>query len=203
MRNGFNGLIVEGVSGGPTAPAGWAAVALALLATAPVGWASADVARAEIADAEAGTSAPPTIAGYLERVAVAGVVLEAKLDTGADTSSLDARDVTVHADGVRGRVRFRLGDGGAEATARVLEAPIVRVTRIRRAGAGRQRRYVVRLPLCLGGRRQDAEFTLTDRRGLDVPVLIGRAALVGRHVVDPARTHLTVPADGTPSCPAG
>jgi hypothetical protein len=133
------------------------------------------------------------IAGFVETVDIADPprALEAKLDTGAETSALSARDIVPFArDGAQWlRFTVPVAEGGG-AVEPPVEAPVVRYVRIRRAGTKTERRPVVVLPLGMGGTRFTAEFTLTDRAGLDYPVLIGRAALAGRIAVDSARTHL-------------
>ena len=108
--------------------------------------------------------------------------LTAKIDTGAETSSVDAHDITTIAKDGAEWVRFTVTD--ADGKAWPLEAEIVRTARIRRAGAAKQRRLVVRLMLCVAGQTGVADFTLTDRRGQDAPVLVGRAFLAGRFLVD-------------------
>ena len=50
--------------------------------------------------------------------------------------------------------------------------------------------FYCRLPLCIAGVKSAAEFTLTDRTGLDYPMLIGRSALAGRIAVDSSRMHI-------------
>ncbi len=130
----------------------------------------------------------PQVAGYLEtaRIGEPALTLEAKLDTGADTSALDARDIKPFARDGDQWVAFttRTPAGVAPLTAR-----LVRWVRIRRAGTEPARRPVVVLPLCIGGQSMMAEFTLNDRSGQATPILIGRAALAGRIAVDSARDH--------------
>lgn len=75
-----------------------------------------------------------------------------------------------------------------------IDASVVRWVVVRRAGAADQRRPVVALRLCVAGVRGAAEFTLADRGGLDYPVLVGRAFLAGKLVVDSAAVNT---ADGS------
>ena len=137
----------------------------------------------------------PQIAGYVETVRAgdAGITMEAKLDTGADTSALDARDITTF---FRDEATWATFMTGAGEQARRLAGPIVRWVRIHRAGTKAERRPVIALALCVGGQRMSAEFTLTDRSGQAYPVLVGRAALAGRIAVDSSREHVG------PLCPA-
>lgn len=129
-------------------------------------------------------------AGWIELATVgeSGLQLNAKLDTGADLSSIDARDIVRFAKGRERWARFTLVPSAG--TAQTLEAPIVRQARIRRAGAPTETRVVVRLRVCVAGKAADTDVTLSDRSSLDVPMLIGRAFLAGRIVVDSAARDL-------------
>jgi hypothetical protein len=131
----------------------------------------------------------PRIAGWVETATIASPprAIEAKLDTGAETSALSATAIVPFTRDGTSWVRFSLN----AADAIPLEAPLVRWVRVRRAGTKTDRRPVVGLALCIAGLSSVAEFTLTDRTGLDYPMLIGRSALAGRFAVDSARTHLT------------
>lgn len=154
-------------------------------------------------------AACPQLVGWVEPVTVAGRMMEAKLDTGAQTSSVDAQDIRHFGREGRPWVQFRLGPrrnnpaktsqgSGRETTDdAMIEAPVVRRTHIKRAGAPTERRLVVTLPMCLAGVSAETEFTLSNRVALEYRVLIGRAAL-GQLAIDATRTHVTVG-----SCPAG
>ena len=133
-----------------------------------------------------------------------GLELPAKLDTGAVTASLSARNIeTFKRDGERW-VRFQLAaDGHAEP--RTLVRPLVRMSYIkRRAGdmapgdtAAYTARPVIEMPVCMGDSLQHIEVNLTDRSSFDFPLLIGSTAL-GEFdaLVDPARSY----AHGRPGC---
>jgi hypothetical protein len=141
----------------------------------------------------------PGVAGWIERVGIADQIVEAKLDTGAETSSLGVTAIErIERDG-RTWIRFMPAIRAAPRSpnrtgSAAIEARLLREVRIKRAGAPSELRPVVQLSICLAGQMQTAEFTLTDRKGLDYPALIGRRALIGRFAVDPSRTHLTEPA---------
>jgi hypothetical protein len=150
----------------------------------------------------------PVVAGWAEtiRIVVGETVIAvpAKLDTGAQTSSLAAVDVSTEttADGVV--VRFKIptdedGMGGAPevvpSIGAEIAAPLVRWARVRRAGVGKERRPVVRVTLCVAGLAADTEVTLTDRSGMTCPALVGRSFLAGRILVDASVAHLPF---GTP-----
>lgn len=118
--------------------------------------------------------------------------VKAKLDTGAKISSLDATDIApFERDGKRW-VRFRPSRSGAE-QASLVEQPIARYVRIKRHNGSHDRRPVIRLPLCLGDELRTVEVNLTDRGNFIYPLLLGRKALAGLAVVDPARTFVRAP----------
>lgn len=136
---------------------------------------------------------PPT-AGWVERVAVAdaAIVLAAKLDSGAEHSSLHAQGLTLTAIGGVSRVRFVLTDAAGRRV--TLERPLVRQARIKRHGAAPQLRPVVRLTLCLGATQREVEVSLVDRGDFEYPLLLGRSFLRGVTLIDVDRQYLTEPA---------
>lgn len=132
----------------------------------------------------------PLVAGWTERVTLTdmGLGYEAKLDTGADTSSINAQNISRFTREGRPLVRFDLVDDAGKATA--VEAPLARETSIKRAGKPSEKRAVVRLAVCVAGHSTEAEFTVADRSGFDYQVLIGRSLMAGRLIVDPGRQRL-------------
>ncbi|MBI2317170.1 MAG: ATP-dependent zinc protease [Betaproteobacteria bacterium] len=119
------------------------------------------------------------------------IAFEAKIDTGADISSIDAAEITPTR-----RERGRWIDfvvARADGTRVRLSAPLVRYARIKQAGMRASRRPVVLLEICLGSRSRAVEVSLANRAGLDFDVLVGRNVLSGHFVVDPARDHALPP----------
>ncbi len=163
--------------------------ALAMLAGALVAtlWAHAACSQGS---PQQGAGSMPIIAGYIETVTFPdhGIVIDAKLDTGADSSSL----------GVSGLEHFRR-DGhtwyrftitGKDGKTATIEQQTNRVARVMRAEVEDTRRPIVRLKICLAGVTDETDFTLTDRSRRRTPLLIGRRFLESRIVVDSGRTHL-------------
>lgn len=127
--------------------------------------------------------------GWVEPVCIEGLnaVLMAKLDTGADRTSIDARGIETIEREDRSFVRFRLADdAGPE-----LELPLVGEVRVRRQSDVPAERKTVRLALILAGRVVETDASLADRSGYDYPMLIGRDVLAGRFIVDGARMQTT------------
>lgn len=144
--------------------------------------------------AGASTTAPDLpVVGWIEHVLIesADIIVQAKLDTGADKSSLDARNIEeFERDGKR-YVRFEVRNRFGEVAHLELEA--YKTTSIRRVQAKPQKRLVVRMPLCLAGHKIDVDVTLVDRSNLSMPMLVGRNFLAGNVVIDPSKTFLSKP----------
>lgn len=135
------------------------------------------------------TVKPLTPIGRAERVRLPGhsnLLIPAKIDTGADTSSIWASSIREH-DGALEFVLF--GKGSQYYTGQTVTVPRsgYRVTTIANSFGHRESRYVVRQPIVLGGRLVRASFTLADRSGKVYPILIGRRLLKNKFVVDVAQ----------------
>ena len=139
----------------------------------------------------------PRSFGYIERITLGSetpLQFKAKLDTGADTSSLDAKNIRRIRRGDKRLVRFTVvnPDSGESIT---IERPFVRRVRIKRHSGNHQSRNVVRMEICIGSERRSVEMSLIDRGLFEYPVLLGRSALDGIALVDSGKT-LTA----TPTC---
>ncbi len=132
--------------------------------------------------------------GWVERALVtdAGISVKAKLDSGARTSSLDARNIKRFKRNGEEMVRFDFVNPGDGRRVQ-MERPVVRNVRIREHGGGYQRRPVVEVWLCIGDVAREVEVTLANRRGFIYPLLVGRRALEGAIVIDPEETFTTPP----------
>jgi hypothetical protein len=125
------------------------------------------------------------------RVFPSGHTFKARIDTGATTSSINARNIKLFRKGGKRWVRFEINGKSGQRVR--MELPVVRRVRIKRFGQESKSRSVVRLGLCMGGYYKDAQVTLQDRRRREFPVLIGRRYMAGAMLVDPAREYLTKP----------
>lgn len=121
------------------------------------------------------------------------LMLPARIDTGAETASLDARDIQEFERDGDAWVRFEVVH--PQSGERVpLERPVARVVRIIQSSSEEaERRPVVELGIVLGGLRQRAEFTLSDRSHLDFQVLVGRNILKDLMVVDVGQENVAPP----------
>jgi hypothetical protein len=131
-----------------------------------------------------------TVAGFIESITFPeyDITLDAKLDTGADFSSLGVTGLDRFKRNGKIWYRFTLtGEDGKTAT---IEQQTNRIARVMRAEVKDTRRPIIRLIICLAGHVAETDFTLTDRSEQQTPVLIGRRFLVSRILVDSGHTHL-------------
>ncbi len=119
----------------------------------------------------------------------------ARVDTGANTASLDARSIEVFERDGDDWARFDVPTGEGEV--KTLERDVTRYVLISSSGTkDQERRPVVELQFTLGETERMAEFSLTNRAHLDYPVLIGRNILRDLMVVDISREFaVPLPAD--------
>lgn len=132
------------------------------------------------------------VLGWKENIVLAtlgGIELPAKLDTGARTSALHAVDIVCSGQDGDAWVTFDLPDIDQSKRHRFC-LPLAEHRLVKGSVGASQVRPLVLMELSLAGQTWTTEVTLTDRSDMELPMLIGRAALKGRFLVDPARTHL-------------
>jgi hypothetical protein len=132
------------------------------------------------------------VVGALEEIWLPDLdlALTARIDTGAETSSLDARNIELFERDGRRWVRFEISNpktGQAES----LERRLRRTVGIHQPGTSETtKRPVVRMGVVIGRSNQTAEFTLSDRSHLGYQVLIGRNVLKDVMVVDVSKQNV-------------
>ena len=133
-------------------------------------------------------AAEKVLIGGVEKVALLpwGVVLPARIDTGAGFSALGVFDLKVGGKMIEFRLPGRYGGS-------TLRLPLAGWRCIKRADSPCRRRPAVEMDLCLGKVRVRTEVTLCDRSNMEFPLLIGRKALRGNpeadFIVDVSRSH--------------
>lgn len=115
--------------------------------------------------------------------------LRAKVDSGARSSALHVerqwRFTNAGAPWVGFALLPRLHAPEVEAAAAIVDERMVTDS-----GGHRTVRVFMRTPLRLAGIERDVEMNLADRCGMRFPLLLGRTALAGAFVVDPAGSFL-------------
>ncbi|UVJ42411.1 ATP-dependent zinc protease [Pseudomonas sp. LS1212] len=153
----------------------------------------------------ASMAADKTVYGLNEYARLADIDLEvaAKLDTGAKTASLSARDIKRFKRNGESWVRFYLAIDAAHS--HPIERPLARVSKIKRRagdynpeeGKNYTARPVIALDICMGTTLRSIEVNLTDRSAFQYPLLIGSEALKRFDaLVDPSLKY----AAGKPAC---
>ena len=127
---------------------------------------------------------PKVIYGLSEAVFVEdlGIVLPAKVDSGAESASLSAMNIERFTRDDERWVRFQLAVPGLDIGE--VEMPLAHNVRIKRRASDVEgdekdysRRPVVQMRLCVGGREALLDVNLTDRRRFSHPMLLGHEAL--------------------------
>lgn len=134
------------------------------------------------------------ILGWREWVglpALAIGAIRAKLDTGARSSALHVDGAEEFIEQGAPWIRFAI-DPVARRKRRKkwFSAPIVDKREVTDSSGHRSLRPFIRTPLLIADQRFDIEINLTNRREMLFPMLLGRTALVGRILVDPALSYV-------------
>ncbi|MEM1142534.1 MAG: RimK/LysX family protein [Pseudomonadota bacterium] len=132
------------------------------------------------------------IVGSRERVWVEALqlALSARIDTGAETASLDARNIASFERDGKPWVSFEIPDPNGGDPIRLERRRVRQALVLQANSAEPERRPVIRLGIQLGPIRQLAEFTLSDRSNLDYQVLVGRNILRDVMIVDVSQNNL-------------
>lgn len=127
------------------------------------------------------------ILGSTEYVEIAGIKkIPAKIDTGADSSSIWASNIEMNEDGVLSFSLF--GKKSSFYTGEIIKTTDYIVKTVRSSNGESEIRYRVKLPLVLGEKKLEASFTLSNRSRNNFPVLIGRRTLDGVFLVDVSKS---------------
>ena len=120
--------------------------------------------------------------GWRERAALPELGISdmsAKMDTGALSCSLHAKDIEITNHDGTNRVRFR--PAGCD---EVCSAPLLEMRSVKDSGGHVTVRPFICTELVLGGERLSVELSLIDRAPMRHPLIVGRRALRGRFTVD-------------------
>lgn len=117
--------------------------------------------------------------------------LEARVDTGATTSSLHVDNIVKFKKADEKWVRFDIHPDSHDVNKLVQrEAKIKSVRKVKSSNATKQKRYVIETEIAIAGMSWGIEITLTDRSEMKYLMLLGREAMSGRLIVDPEHEFL-------------
>jgi hypothetical protein len=139
-------------------------------------------------------AADKKIVGWIEKVRIypGNFIVHAKLDSGAEYSSLDAANLTQFERNGKPWVRFDLEEK-REGKKVTIERPLLRWAPIKRHNQEPQRRPVIKLGVCLGDIYQETEVNLINRQNYQYRMLIGRKFMESVVIIDPAAKYTVEP----------
>ena len=131
--------------------------------------------------------------GWIEKVRVypGDIEFKAKMDTGALTSSINAKNINEFEKDGEEWVRFEIVNKNEVSS--TVELPLVREATIKRHFGRKQKRHVVVFGICLGNIYKETEVTLVDRHGFIYAMLIGRRFLKNDFILDPSEQFTSSP----------
>lgn len=133
------------------------------------------------------------LVGQLEEIWMPNLnlALNARIDTGAETASLDARNIELFERNGKRWVRFEIEHPQENEQPLQLERKLSRIVSIVQSNSPEpEKRPVIKLGITIGSVNQTAEFTLSNRSHLDYQVLIGRNILQDVMVVDVSQKNI-------------
>jgi hypothetical protein len=117
--------------------------------------------------------------------------IKAKVDTGARTSTLHAFELRPFKENGRDRVEFKIHPQQRNSELIVTcVADIVDERPVTDSGGHREQRWIISTPLTIGAYTWPIEMTLTSRDSMMFRMLLGRTAINGLAVVNPAKSYL-------------
>jgi len=125
---------------------------------------------------------------YIEEIKA---TFKTRIDTGAESSSLDAHNIVLFERDSKQWVRFDVSIDSTKAPARTFESKVAGFVRIKQEADGKSdRRPVILAHLQIGDYKAETELNLVNRSHLEFPLLLGRKFMQDIAVVDVAQTYI-------------
>ncbi len=116
--------------------------------------------------------------------------IKTKVDTGARTSALHAFNLEPYQQDGQEWVRFTLHPlQRNDQIEHYCQCPIQESRLVTNSGGSAEQRFVITTAITIGNQTWPIEMTLTNRDEMGFRMLLGRTALRGRFIVDPARSY--------------
>ncbi|MBE0495750.1 MAG: ATP-dependent zinc protease [Campylobacterales bacterium] len=113
--------------------------------------------------------------------------LEAKIDTGADSSALHCTNIAFHEDHT---VSFHVLDANHPSyVSKTFRLPIHALKKVKSSNGVSKKRAFIKTEISLYGHIYPIVLSLTDRSYMAMPMLLGRKFLEGRFLVDVSLNH--------------
>lgn len=118
--------------------------------------------------------------------------IEAKIDTGAYTSSLHCHHIEAFEQNGQSFVKFNLLDPSHETyNEKLFKLPVHQTKVIKSSNGSAEERIIVKTKVRVFDRIFKAELSLTDRSEMRYPVLVGRKLIKNRFLVDTSQKYLS------------
>jgi len=130
-----------------------------------------------------------TTVGWLENVSIdnSEFTLKSKIDSGADNSSIHAKEVTQYTNNGKQWVKFALEN--SQGNKNIINKPVLKTTRVKMKNGAIQKRLVIELNIALGAIKKLTKVSLVDRSHFKYQLLIGRSFLKPDFLVDSSKTY--------------
>ncbi len=116
--------------------------------------------------------------------------VEAKIDTGAYTSSIHCSDINVKTIDGEQTLCFKLFDNlHPEFSENILQFNEFSKKKIKNSFGEMEERYVIKTMIRIGHKNIRTTLSLSDRENMRYPVLIGRRLLKGKFIIDVNKLH--------------
>ncbi|RBQ27968.1 ATP-dependent zinc protease family protein [Aliarcobacter vitoriensis] len=113
--------------------------------------------------------------------------LDAKIDTGADSNSLHCDDISLD----DGFVNFKLLDKiHPSYHGKKIKLPIYKQKLVKSSNGASQLRVFIQVSILFNGKKYKTVVSLTNRKDMKYPMLIGRKFLSNRFLVDVSKENL-------------
>ncbi len=118
--------------------------------------------------------------------------IDAKIDTGAYTSSLHCHHIKSYKKDDKDFVKFNLLDPSHDTyNDKLFKMPVHRTKSVKSSNGSIEERFIVKTKVKIFDRLLTAELSLTDRSEMKYPVLLGRKLINGRFLVDVSKKYVT------------
>jgi hypothetical protein len=115
--------------------------------------------------------------------------IEAKIDTGAYTSSLHCEDISVITESDKSVLKFTIAQPGSNDTKTFYFNEFTK-KKIKNSFGEMEERYIIRSIVVIGKKKIKSNLSLSNRDNMRYPVLIGRKLIKGKFLIDPNQVHV-------------
>ncbi|MGH7884177.1 MAG: ATP-dependent zinc protease family protein [Thermodesulfobacteriota bacterium] len=118
--------------------------------------------------------------------------IDAKIDTGAYTTSIHCNNVKTKKVHAREYVIFELLDSShSDYNNMKIKLPIHKIKNVKNSFGHSEKRFIVKTEIIVFGEKIEIEMSLSDRTKMQYPVLIGRKLLDKKFIVDVSKVNLS------------